>query len=318
MKHEKSVIFVAGLSLTLVLAGCSVDDEGEDDDTTHTGENGQADPEEEASGSMDYAEEMDYEIVGIDPGAGIMGNAEQMMEDYDLDEWNLQSSSEAAMISSLEEAIENEEPIVVTGWSPHWKFISHDLKYLDDPELSFGEAEDIHTLVREGFQDDFPEAYEILDNFHWTAGDMEEIMYELNEGVDEFEAAQNWIDENEDVVSSWTEGVDEVDGDPIEIVHGQWETDLSSVSMIALVLEDMGYDVDMTLVEANHMYTAIANGDADAMIGSWLPGTHELYYEQVEDDIEDLGPNMEGEAALGLVVPEYMDIDSIEDLKDEG
>ena len=49
------------------------------------------------------------------------------------------------------------------------------------------------------------------------------------------------------------------------------------------------------------------------MVAAWLPGTHGDLYEQYKDELIDLGPNLEG-AKIGLVVPEYMDIDSIEDL----
>ncbi|WP_372459162.1 glycine betaine ABC transporter substrate-binding protein [Alkalihalobacillus deserti] len=51
----------------------------------------------------------------------------------------------------------------------------------------------------------------------------------------------------------------------------------------------------------------------DAAVGAWLPTTHADYYAQYEGDFEDLGSNLHG-TALGLVVPTYMDIDSIEDL----
>ncbi|MER2063824.1 MAG: glycine betaine ABC transporter substrate-binding protein, partial [Alkalibacterium sp.] len=105
------------------------------------------------------------------------------------------------------DAYDNEEEIIVTGWSPHWKFQAYDLKYLDDPEGSFGGEETIDTFVREGLQDDMPEAYQILDNFNWESADMEEIMLEMSEGVDPEEAAANWIENNQDKVSEWTEGV---------------------------------------------------------------------------------------------------------------
>src|SRR5690606_38467435 len=62
------------------------------------------------------------------------------------------------------------------------------------------------------------------------------------------------------------------------------------------------------------MYVGISDGSVDAMVAAWLPGTHgELYYEPNKDKFEDLGANLEG-TKLGLVVPQYMDIASIEDL----
>jgi len=49
------------------------------------------------------------------------------------------------------------------------------------------------------------------------------------------------------------------------------------------------------------------------MVAAWLPGTHAEYYNTYKNDLIDLGPNLEGTKS-GLVVPEYVDIDSIEDL----
>ena len=62
------------------------------------------------------------------------------------------------------------------------------------------------------------------------------------------------------------------------------------------------------------MWSAIADGSADASLAAWLPLTHATYAEKFDGDYEDLGVNMEG-VKVGLVVPQYMDIDSIEDLK---
>src|SRR5699024_11252712 len=108
----------------------------------------------------------------IDAGAGIMQAATQAIEDYNLEGYELQTSSDAAMTAALADAIENEEPIVVTGWNPHWKFAKHDLKYLDDPKGSFGGEETINTFGRKGLEEDHPEAFQVLSNFKWTEDDM--------------------------------------------------------------------------------------------------------------------------------------------------
>ncbi|OJF97224.1 glycine/betaine ABC transporter substrate-binding protein [Alkalibacterium sp. 20] len=164
----------------------------------------------DADSIADLTDEAGQTITGIEAGAGVVANAEQALEDYDnLEDWNVQTSSSGAMVQQLDDAYEDEEDIIVTGWSPHWKFQSYDLKYLDDPEGIFGSAETIDTFTRVGFEDDFPEANQILDNFFWETADMEEVMLEIQEGADPEEAARNWIEENEDIVSEWTEGIGE-------------------------------------------------------------------------------------------------------------
>lgn len=73
------------------------------------------------------------------------------------------------MTAALDTAIENEEPIVVTGWEPHWMFAKYDLKFLEDSEGAYGDSEDIHILARKGFSDDMPKATKFLKISLWTA-----------------------------------------------------------------------------------------------------------------------------------------------------
>lgn len=156
----------------------------------------------------DLTDESNQTIVGVEPGAGINDMAREALEVYpNLADWELSESSSGAMYTLLDQSIQNQESIVVTGWQPHWKFMRYDLKFLDDPELAFGEEESVHTLTREGFSEEHPEANQILDNFYWTVEDIGQVMNELSQGVDPEIAAQNWIDQNPDRVAEWTEGV---------------------------------------------------------------------------------------------------------------
>ena len=154
----------------------------------------------------DLSDEAGQTITGIEPGAGVVAASEQTLEDYaNMEDWEVATSSSGAMATELGTAIDNEEEIVVTGWSPHWKFASYDLKYLEDPEGTFGEAETIETMAREGLADDMPEAYSILENFYWESDAMEEVMLEINEGASPEDAAAAWVEENQDIVNEWIE-----------------------------------------------------------------------------------------------------------------
>jgi glycine betaine/proline transport system substrate-binding protein len=80
------------------------------------------------------------------------------------------------------------------------------------------------------------------------------------------------------------------------------------------VLEDEGYTVEITELQDNApLYTALAKGDIDMMASSWPEVTHATYMEQYGDDIEDLGTWYDN-AKLTMAVPEYTDIDSIDEL----
>ena len=217
------------------------------------------------------------------------------------------------MMGSLDAAIKNEEPIIVTGWNPHWKFSAYDLKYLEDPKGTFGGSENINTIVRKGLEEDMPNAYKILDRFYWEPQDMEAVMFDAQE-VSFEEAANNWIQENQDKVAQWTEGVEKVDGKEIELVSTPWDSERASSEVMKAVLEQQGFKVKVTPVDPAIMFEAIANGEGDATLAPWLPSTHASFYEKHKENVVDLGENLTG-TQNGLVVPEYMDIDSIEDLQ---
>lgn len=279
---------------------------------------------EEESGSegdaedfTNYSDAVNYTITGIEPGAGITVTTEKAIEEYDnLAGWELEQGSTGAMVTELGKAIDNEEPIIVTGWNPHWKFAKFDnLKYLDDPKGIYGGEEVIKTIVRKGLKQEKPNAYKLLDQFQWEVEDMESIMYESAENDVAIEdAAIQWVQNNPDKVEAWTEGVEDVDGVTVELVSTPWDSERASANVVAEVMRQKGFDVTITEVDVAVTFEAIATGEGDASLAPWMPITHQSFYEAYEDGFEDLGENLTG-AKIGLVVPDYMDIDSIEDLK---
>ncbi|MCK8516388.1 glycine betaine ABC transporter substrate-binding protein [Methylonatrum kenyense] len=151
----------------------------------------------------EHADRFNGRIIGIDPGAGIMSTTEQAIEEYGLTDLRLMDGSDATMTAALRDAIRNEEWVIVTGWTPHWKEGRWDLKYLDDPNGVYGGDEQIHTIVRQGLEEDHPTAYQILDNFYWEAEQMAELMVMNAEGGDPYDNARQWVEENRDLVEKW-------------------------------------------------------------------------------------------------------------------
>jgi glycine betaine/proline transport system substrate-binding protein len=298
----KKLGILTGLSLSLLVAGC-----GQDDSASKANASGDETPK-------NYSDELEYTITGVEPGAGITLQTINTLEEYEnLEGWELMDSSTAGMLGSLDTAIQNEEPIIVVGWSPHWKFSAYDLKFLEDPKGTFGGSENVNTIARKGLEEDMPNAYKVLDRFYWEPQDMEAVMFDAQE-VSFEEAANNWIEKNPDKVAQWTEGIEKVDGKEIELVSTPWDSERASSSVMKAVLEQLGFKVTVTPVDPAIMFEAVATGQADATVAPWLPSTHSSFYEKHKEDIVDLGENLTG-TQNGLVVPEYMDIDSIEDLQ---
>ncbi|WP_423189280.1 glycine betaine ABC transporter substrate-binding protein [Alkalibacterium sp. f15] len=280
--------------LTLVIGACG-NEEGSNQEEANLGE------------------QLDYTITGMEPGSGIAENSRQVLDAYDnLEGWEIKESSTAGMLAALDQAISREEPIVITGWAPHFVFETHDLKFLEDPQNILGDVEDIHTMARVGLAEDMPEAYAVLEKFSWTVEDMQTIMVDALD-VDFEEASQNWIADNRSVVDSWIEGVDDVDGESLGLVSFPWDTERASSQVISLVLEEIGYDVTVTNVDPAILFQALATGEADATVSVWLPTTQGFFVDEYENELDDLGVNMTG-TQVGFIVPKYVDIDSIEDL----
>lgn len=147
------------------------------------------------------------EIIGIGEGAGIMSATQTALETYELN-IDLVSGDEQLMTEKLSEAIKRREPIVVTGWVPHWIFNRYELKFLKDPENVYGESEKIHTVARDGFTNDHSRASLFFERFELTDAQLGALMDEITALPDnERRAVRNWIQDNEFIVNRWVRGL---------------------------------------------------------------------------------------------------------------
>ncbi|MFN2165300.1 MAG: glycine betaine ABC transporter substrate-binding protein [Anaerolineae bacterium] len=153
----------------------------------------------------DMGDRFGRRIIGIDPGAGVMQAARRAMDAYDLDTYRLIDGSELSMTDALSEAIARQEPIVVTGWVPHWMFDRWSLRFLDDPENVFGGTGRIHTMVRKGLAADMPRLHGILDRFYWNPEDMNRLLIwnRADEGLDPYGNASRWLRAHPGYVAAW-------------------------------------------------------------------------------------------------------------------
>lgn len=144
-------------------------------------------------------------IVGIEPGAGLTKQTqESMLPGYGLDsEYELVTSSTAAMLSELDSAIQSEQDIAVTLWRPFWANDAYDIKDLADPQGLMGEAEALHFLGSKGFAEEHPEAAELIASIQLDDeqyGALEDLVVnEYGEGR-EAEAIDAWLEEHGDSV----------------------------------------------------------------------------------------------------------------------
>lgn len=147
---------------------------------------------------------VDNQVIGIDPGAGLMRASEKAIKEYDLANITLVDGSDATMVGALKDAIDRKKPIVVTAWTPHWMWAAYKLKYLDDPKKALGGEESVNTVARKGLKQDMPEVYAILSKFKLTLPEEQTVMLENQKsGTDPTKTAAAWVDQHQDQVKSW-------------------------------------------------------------------------------------------------------------------
>ncbi|NMA74140.1 MAG: glycine betaine ABC transporter substrate-binding protein [Bacteroidales bacterium] len=101
----------------------------------------------------------------------------------------------------------------------------------------------------------------------------------------------------------------------VMILYPNWTEGIAISYLTKLVLEENGYTVALKRLEPGPIFAAISRGDADIYMDAWLPYTHEHYWKRFGDQLEVAGVIYDN-GITGLVVPSYVEIDSIEELND--
>ncbi len=90
-----------------------------------------------------------------------------------------------------------------------------------------------------------------------------------------------------------------------------WTDSIAMTNIVRVILEEeLGYTVETTYADIAVIFSSIAQQDYDLYVDAWLPVTHKTYMEEYGEDLEKISKTFEG-ARIGLVVPEYVEIDSI-------
>jgi glycine betaine/proline transport system substrate-binding protein len=147
-------------------------------------------------------EKLAGKVDGIEPGAGLTRLSQKALEDYELDGYNLQISSEAGMLTTVDRAYRGEKWFVATSWSPHWMFGKYELRYIDDPKKSLGEAEHVDVIARKDFKSENPKVAEFFSRMKLPISDLEAGMFNAQETSYE-EAVEKYIADHPDQIRAW-------------------------------------------------------------------------------------------------------------------
>ncbi|MGW1074849.1 ABC transporter permease/substrate binding protein [Streptomyces sp. NPDC002537] len=113
-------------------------------------------------------------------------------------------------------------------------------------------------------------------------------------------------------------GKDVGNGKRVKLGYFPWDEAVATTYLWQNILEDRGYKPDVQQLDPGPLYTALAQGQMDVQLDSWLPTTHKQYMDRYGDKLTDLGA-WYGPTSLELSVPSYVKgIDSLADLKGKG
>ena len=103
-------------------------------------------------------------------------------------------------------------------------------------------------------------------------------------------------------------------GKPVIIyAHGPWSSGRVLFALGKTLLEKLGYTVQDKILDTGIIYASLASGNVDLFSSAWLPG-QQSYLDRFGDKLDLLSFSIVPVPG-GLMVPTYMHVDSIADLK---
>jgi glycine betaine/proline transport system substrate-binding protein len=135
----------------------------------------------------------------------------------DLDFQVVYAGSEAALIEAFRQAEQQKTPLLGYFYSPQWFLNEVPLVKINlppwtegcdaDPEnvtCDYAPYSPLDKYISKNLEDKAPKAAQFIKNFQWTAADQNEVAnYITNENMSREEAAQKWVEENEDTWKAW-------------------------------------------------------------------------------------------------------------------
>lgn len=97
------------------------------------------------------------------------------------------------------------------------------------------------------------------------------------------------------------------------MLYPNWADGIAITHLAKVILEDKGYSVSMKRLEPGPIYTSLSRGDTDVYMDAWLPYTHKDYWDKYGSKLDIIGTVFD-DGCTGLVVPSYVNINSIEEL----
>jgi glycine betaine/proline transport system substrate-binding protein len=166
--------------------------------------------------SMFKTSESDGKGQLLDGDPSYVTNDEALVKNLNLNYKVVVGGSEAGLIQSFKTAEKNKTPLLAYFYEPQWFFSEMKLVKVNLPPYTDGCDADpatvacdyppyaLNKLISTKFADSGSPAVDLIKNFTWTNDDQNLVStYIAQDGMDPDDAAQKWIDANQDKVDAW-------------------------------------------------------------------------------------------------------------------
>lgn len=145
-------------------------------------------------------------IYGIEPGAAITPKIRNnVIPEYHLKQQFIASST-AAMLSEVKTLYKAKKPFIFVAWAPHWMNYVYKFNYLSDPKGALGvltHPSRLRTIVHKGLRQSDPVAYALLRSMRLTAGQVNQMEFDINKAGSATQGVADWLSKNKTVVQPW-------------------------------------------------------------------------------------------------------------------
>ncbi|MPQ68396.1 MULTISPECIES: glycine betaine ABC transporter substrate-binding protein [Pseudomonas] len=148
------------------------------------------------------SEKLGGKIIGIEPGSGLMSDANNVVKAYDL-KLKLVEGSTTAMTAALKSAVDRKEWVAVTVWDPSWMTKKFNLKFLKDPKGIFPPLQGYYWIGHKGFAEGNPRVRELMASVYVPIADITAMNAEVKDGKTMEQAVKDWTDSHTELLKRW-------------------------------------------------------------------------------------------------------------------
>ncbi|BCU53331.1 glycine betaine/proline transport system substrate-binding protein [Staphylococcus auricularis] len=160
----------------------------------------------------DFGKAVNHEIEGTDKRNGVMKETKNTIGEDDLKDYKLNSSSDQDQFKAIQQAHQQQKPILFTAMKPHWLHEETDYKMLKDPDKIYGDTnQHIDLVFNQNFKDRHPAAYTITTRMadDWSQSDEKDLAKKIFvDRKNPEQVAKDYVDDHDHKVDEWLKDIE--------------------------------------------------------------------------------------------------------------